>query len=187
MGEYYLDIETYSPGVKPDPVSEKIITIQYQKLSTRDGATEGDLQILTEWGFGSERSMLEAFKKVFLTGNDWDFIPIGVNLVGFDLLAILARLNFHFNLNIGLEFLRSKPSIDLKPVLVMKNHGNFSGYSDFLGKKESHKVKEWYELGKKTGDYQPIIDYVTREAHDFVQLYQTLKQEIPKIQWPTFT
>ncbi len=185
MAEYYLDIETLSPGLKPDPVAEKIITIQYQRLSTRDGAVEGNLQILSEWGFGSEKSMLETFRKIFLTGNDWDFIPIGINLYGFDLLAILTRMNYHFNLNLGIEFLRSKPAIDLKPVIVMKNYGMFSGYSALRGKKESHKVKDWYETGNKTGNYQPIIDYVTREANEFLQLYQTLKREIPKIQSPT--
>lgn len=181
MPEFYFDVETYSPGVKPDPLNEKIITIQYQRLSTKDGATEGDLQILTEWGLGSEKAMLDAFRKIFLTGNDWDFIPIGVNLYGFDLIAILTRLNYHFNLGLGLEFLRSRPAIDIKPVVVMMNYGKFSTYRNLLGKKESSKVKDWYETGNKTGNYQPIIDYVKQEAQSFIRLYQTLKRAIPQI------
>jgi hypothetical protein len=40
MPEYYLDIETYSPQVKPDPLKDKIITIQYQRLSTELGKPE---------------------------------------------------------------------------------------------------------------------------------------------------
>ena len=178
MGEYYLDIETYSTGVKPDPLSEKIITIQYQKLSTSDGGIESDLQVLTEWGFGSEREMLNAFRKVFLTERDFDFVPIGVNLYGFDLIAILARLNYHFHLGLGLEFFRSRPAIDLKPILVMKNYGKFSTYRDSLGtKKESSNVKDWYE----SRDYQRIIDYVRQESQNFIRLYQILKRAIPEI------
>jgi hypothetical protein len=180
MGEYYLDIETYSKGVKPDPTTEKIITIQYQKLSTLDGSTESGLQILTEWGFGSEKQMLDTFRKVFLTGRDFDFVPIGANLFGFDLVAICSRLNYHFNLGLGIEFLRSRPVIDIKPVLVMMNYGKFST-NDLLGKKDSPKVKDWYESGNKTGNYQPIIDYIRGEAGDFIQRYQILKREITKV------
>jgi hypothetical protein len=43
----------------------KIITIQYERLSTLNGRPEGELAILTEWKSHSERAMLENFRKVF--------------------------------------------------------------------------------------------------------------------------
>ena len=125
MGEYYLDIETYSPQDKPDPVNDKIIVIAYQKLSTREGNPEEDLQILTEWDCGSEKAMLDIFRGMFLTDYDFNFIPIGVNLYGFDLISILHRLNHHFDLNLGMDFFRTRPVIDVKPTLVMMNKGIF--------------------------------------------------------------
>jgi len=65
LTEYYFDMETYSPQERPDPANDKIITIQYQQLS-RDGGPDGDLQILTEWDCGSEKELLDRFRKNFL-------------------------------------------------------------------------------------------------------------------------
>ena len=64
MGEYYLDIETYSPLEKPNPLNDKIVSVAYQRLSTEQGLPEGDLTIITEWDFGSERAMLDEFRSV---------------------------------------------------------------------------------------------------------------------------
>ncbi len=176
--EYYLDIETYSPGEKPDPLSDRIISIAYQKLSTKDGYPEGRVQVLTEWGFGSEKTMLSAFKPIFITDNDFDFIPIGVNLYGFDLVAILRRLNHYFRLNLGMGFFRSRPVIDIKPILVIMNRGSFQGFERILSRKRNgSKVKQWYDMK----DYDKIIDYEKREARNFIRDYQTLKKKISRI------
>ena len=44
MAEYYFDIETYSPQERPDPSKDKIITVQFQRLSTKDGNPEGEIE-----------------------------------------------------------------------------------------------------------------------------------------------
>ncbi len=180
MPEYYFDIETYAPGPKPDPLTDKIITIQYQRLSSESGQPEGDLRILTEWEAGSEKAMLDAFKPIFITERDFDFIPIGENLYGYDLIVLVQRLNHHYNLSLGLSFFRNRPFIDLKPTLVMMNKGRFSGYGVLLGQKGTGAmVKGWYEAK----DYPKIVDYIKEEAQSFINAYQILKRELPRIKF----
>ena len=44
MAEYYFDIETYSPNEKPNPDTDKIITIQFQRIDLRTGKTNRGTQ-----------------------------------------------------------------------------------------------------------------------------------------------
>ena len=172
MVEYYLDIETYSPKEKPDPTQDKIITVQYERLS-RDGKPLEPLRILTEWDLGSEKALLEAFGKVFLTEDPFDFIPIGINLYGFDLLALISGFNRHFEPKIGFDLLRTRPVLDLKSVMVLACDGRFSGWTEIFGKQENNPVKGWYEAG--LSGHPQIMDYATREAQKFIRVYQYLK------------
>ncbi len=48
MAEYYFDIETYSPRDKPNPETDKIITIQFQRIDLRTGKPKEDLVILSK-------------------------------------------------------------------------------------------------------------------------------------------
>jgi hypothetical protein len=178
MGEYYLDVETYSLGEKPNVTEDKIITIQYQELSP-DGNPRGQLQILTEWDCGSEKALLEALAKVFLTENPWDFVPVGFNLIGFDLVSFLTRYNRHFGTNHSLNWFYDKPVLDIKPVLVLLEKGNFKGCGDIFGKRSKNPVKGWYESGDS--GRQQIIGYAVGEAARFIRVYQNLKWEIPQL------
>ena len=178
MTEYYLDIETYSPTGKPDLEQDKIITIQFQELSTREGHPQGELVIVSEWHSGSEEALLDEFRQRFLTGGSFDFIPIGLNLYGFDLILIIRRLNKYFNLQLGMDFFRTRPVIDIKPILVIMNGGMFKGYDRLLGKTESGAlIRKWYEERK----YDEIERYIREEADNFIKKYQTLKTQIPQI------
>jgi hypothetical protein len=180
LTEYYLDLETYSPTGKPNLEQDKIITIQFQELSTREGHPQGELVILSEWHSGSEEAVLAEFRKRFLTGRPFDFIPIGLNLYGFDLILIIRRLNKYFDLQLGIDFFRDRPVIDIKSILVIMNNGMFSGYQRILGKIESGTlIRDWYE--KK--DYDRIEKYVREEAGIFIKNYQILKAELPKIRF----
>jgi hypothetical protein len=178
LGEYYFDIETYSPELKPDPLKDKIIAIAYQRLRSMDGFPIEDLQILTEWECGDEKLLLGKFKEVFLTGRDFDFIPIGINLYGFDLISIIQKMNRYFGSNLDFQFLRDRPTLDVKPVLVIMNGGKFGDYQVPLrGKKEDSKIAEWYDAKQ----YQNIIRYIQVEADRFVRAYQILKKQLPEI------
>jgi len=177
LTEYYFDLETYSPEPKPDPVRDKIITIQFQELSTTDGRPRGDLEILTEWGLKSERALLREFRPRFFGQSDFDFVPIGVNLYGYDLICLFHRLNKHFHLKLGIDFLRTKPVIDIKPILVIKNQGEFRNYQRCLGGMNGHLVAHWYQ----EKEFNKIERYVRNEARNFIEKYQTLKSRIPGI------
>jgi len=180
MTEYYFDIETYSTTEKPDPVSDEIITIQYQPISSETGKPQGDLQILTTWDLGSEKQLLEKFRHVFLSGSDFNFIPVGVNLYGYDFLVLMDKFKKHLHIDIGFQFFRDRPTIDIKSILVMMNHGRLKGYSELLGKKQSGNViRQWYE----NKEYDKITAYIKDEAKNFLEKYQILKNEIPKIKF----
>jgi len=177
LTEYYFDLETYSPQERPDPTNDKIITIQFQKLS-RDGGPNGDLQILTEWDCGSEKELLDRFRKIFFFGSDFSFIPIGMNLYGFDLISLIYRLNHHFNLNLSVELFRNRPVIDIKSILIMMNDGQFKGYNSILGKKQPGNVVRTYYENK---DYDKIIEYIKDETANFIEKYQILRKQIPNL------
>jgi hypothetical protein len=178
MAEYYFDIETYSTTPKPNPLQDKVITIQYQRLGSATGRIEEDLQILTEKEYGSEEKLLEKFKEIFITDNNFDFIPIGVNLYGYDFIVLMNKFKQYFGQDLTIEFLRNRPVIDLKPTLVMMNGGKFVGYNQLLDKKQSGNViREFYEKG----DWNSILNYIKDEAKNFVEKYQIIKRELMNI------
>jgi hypothetical protein len=178
MVECYLDIETYSQGERPDIAQDKIITIQYRELWPMDGNPRGKFQILTEWDYGSEKALLEAFAKVFMTQNVWDFVPVGDNLHEFDIPTLLSRYNHHFGTSHGLDWLYRKPMLDIKPILVLMKR-SFKGCGDIFGKRSENPVKAWYESGVP-GRAQ-IVAYIEHEADRFILLYKNLKYELPRI------
>jgi len=170
-------METYSPQERPDLTNDKIITIQFQKLS-RIGKPDGDLQILTEWDCGSEKELLDRFRKIFFSGSDFSFIPVGMNLYGFDLVSLIYRLNHHFNLNLSVELFRNRPVIDIKTILIMMNDGQFKGYNSILGKKQlGNVIRTFYE----NKEYDKIIEYIKDETANFIKKYQILRKEIPNL------
>ncbi len=112
-----------------------------------------------------------------MTENPFDFIPIGFNLYGFDLLSLLSRFNHHFGMSLGLDWVRNKPVLDLKPVMIMMHDGRFTGWGELLGKPTINPVKGWYEVGA----HSEIINYVTQEERTFIRMYQNLKWTIPQL------
>jgi len=181
LTEYYFDIETvplelYRNVEKAgtDPSMAKIISIQYQHLDGRTGQPFGELQILKEWE-SSEKTIVEQFRQVYLTGIEWDFIPIGNNLL-FESRFMKHKLKQYCNAE-GLK-LGQRPMIDLKHTLVMANNGSFKGYDRLLGKSSlAANMAEWYY----SKNYSMIEQYITKEASDFIKAYAVLKRELPGI------
>lgn len=182
---YYLDIETVPypefmdyPGAKTDPSKAKIISIQYCPLHTRSGEPIGDIKILSDWRKNrSEKIILDLFRKIYLDGGCWSFVPVGNNLA-----YECEFLEYKYRLFYGLSGLKlaQRPMIDIKPILVIKNHGFFKGSSLCIGKTgEAKHMTEWYynkEFGK-------IETYILTETINFINAYQTLKAKIPEIKF----
>lgn len=102
----------------------------------------------------------------------------GEGMYDFDLIILLRRLNKYFNLQLGMNFFRDRPVIDIKPILVIMNGGMFKEYDRLLGKTESGAlIRKWYE----EKNYDEIERYIREEADNFIKKYQTLKRQIPQI------
>src|SRR3989344_7480866 len=116
MVEYYFDIETYSPGEKPNPETDKIVTIQFQRIDLRTGKPREELVILREWE-SSEEQVVKTFYNMFFEKNNsvWDFIPVGFNL-NFEWEFLISK----FEKYIGKRFTSKElhynhPHLDIKP------------------------------------------------------------------------
>ena len=184
MAEYYFDIETEGKN----PKLHRIVTIQFQKLDTETGKPLDKLEILKEWD-SSEDNILKEFLAISRFDSkdrheaEWSFVPIGENLIGFDLLFLRKRLKEVLGVRLPLGWLiRRKAFLDIKPVLIMWNKGYFKNYS--LAKFmpcSGDMIPKWYE----EKEFEKIIDYVKCEAETFFKAYQRLKEEIPKIKLET--
>ena len=178
MEANYFDIETYSPGEKPDPLTDKILTIQFQKIDLETGEPKGRLQILKEWEEGEEE-MLKFIHKWFFQRNPWNFIPLGFNL-NFEWKFLAAKFKEY-----GIDdkemgfYLENIPQIDLKVLAVLKK-GSFMGasLSSISDKQDDgHVIKEFYE----NKEYEKIVSYVEDETQSFFKLYKEVKENIDKL------
>ena len=179
MEGHYFDIETYSPGDKPNPETDKIITIQFQRIDLKTGKATGKLQILKEWEEGSEKKMLEFIHKWFFKQNPWRFIPVGFNL-NFEFKFLVSKFKEYGidNKELG-YYLENFPQIDLKSLAVIKK-GSFVGasLSSISDKRDDgHVIKEYYE----NKEYDKIIDYIEFETKSFIKLYQKVAKNIDNI------
>ncbi|MEM3556145.1 MAG: hypothetical protein QXF56_05485 [Candidatus Micrarchaeia archaeon] len=193
MAEYYFDIEigyegdSYENFIRGEgllhPNICKIITIQFQRLD-RNGEPEEPLRVLKEWEMGEEGIIREFTKflnpeKIYNTRKVWEFIPVGYNLM-FDLGMLRGRARRY-----GIEYdewciMNNLPRIDLKDICLGMNGFKFSGsgLDKFCGKPPNGElVPVWY-LNKQ---YGRIIEYVEREAEEFISLYYKLREALPKL------
>lgn len=165
MTEYYFDTET--TGF--DPLKCKIITIQWQRLSW-SGEPIGELNILKEWK-SSEEAILKEFLPNLRTTKPFDFIPVGKNLL-FDFLFLSKRAERYGLNGLDLQFWHDKPFLDIKPILIMINEGNFA-------REEFKAIPEIKEAHLVYGVY----DIITRLETDIMQdLKDTISQKIRRIE-----
>ena len=172
MAQYYFDTET--TGL--DPSLDKIITIQWQELSGLTGKPISSLHILEEWET-SEEAILREFLPCLRTENPFDFIMVGKNLL-FDFMFLSHRAKKHGLNGLNLRHFHKRVSLDIKPILIMINRGNFKGYDkvlDKIGELAEVKVYQLYEERK----YPEIIEYIRKEAEVLIRGYQILKKEMP--------
>ena len=131
MPEYYFDLET--TGLTP--LKDKIISVQYQQLTTETGAPLTELTILKEWE-SSEKMILETFLPFFIGDTPFSFLPIGQNTL-FDLWFLRYRAKSVLGRDLKVDYLfHEKPFLDLKPILIILNRGHFRAYGNIIRTKE---------------------------------------------------
>lgn len=175
MGYYYFDLETFSQGKKINEKRDRIITIQWQELNKK-GKPLGELNVLKEWELGEKQMVRKFFPKF----KPWEFIPIGMNLA-FERLFLREKAQKYLDKKITAKYFDYyMPSIDLQPLLVIINRGNFKGASlhNFSDKIENgEKIRDWYK-GK---EFEKIEEYIKNEARAVIKLYQKFCLLLPEI------
>ncbi len=160
----------------PRPGNCKIITAQYQLLK-EDGTSKGNLQIFKEWD-SSEETIIRKIATMINPQRKWEFIPVGHNIY-FDLSMLKERAAL-YGLNYSSWFIYNDlPSIDIKHICVGMNAFRLkdSGLDKFSGKETSGRdVPIWYH----DKEYGKIIDYIEKEAKEFIEFYIKLKQKLPE-------
>ena len=127
MVEYYFDTET--TGFNFD--KGEIRTFQWQRLNGFTGEPIGELSILKSWE-SSEEEIIKTFLQK-LRCKPFDFIFIGKNLL-FDFCLLNQRMK-HYDLGeLDLRWLYDRVWLDIKPILVILNKGNFIGYDKMIPK-----------------------------------------------------
>ena len=174
MVEHYFDIET--TGL--DPERDKIITIQTQRLVGRTGEPIDEVNILKEWE-SSEKEIIKKMMPLLTCENPFDFIIVGKNLL-FDFMFLNKRAEKYGLKGLDMRCFYNRASLDLKPILVMINDGNFKGYDKVLDKKGKLAnviVPKLYKEKK----YREIVKYIKEEAKTFTDAYQKLKKDMPSL------
>ena len=174
LPEYYFDIETYSHGLKPNPVDDKIITIQFQNIDLRSGKPKGDLIILKEWE-SSEADIIKEFHNRFFLNksNIFSFVPVGFNL-NFEWEVLIQKFEKYLKLKLTSKDLHyTIPHVDLKPIVVILNNGNFVGakLNNFTKKSSSGEIiKSLYE----SKNFYEIEKYIREENDAFLEFLQKI-------------
>jgi DNA polymerase elongation subunit (family B) len=181
MAEYYLDIETYSPGAKPNPDTDKIISIQFQRIDISTGISRGKLTILKEWE-SSEEEIVKKFYKMFFSEKSsvWDFIAVGFNL-NFEWEFLISKFNKYMGTKLTSKDMQyCRPHLDLKSIVVLLNHGSFKDAKlDKYTKKcqDGKCIKDFYE----NKQYENIEGYIKNETEAFIEFLQKIDKNIDKL------
>jgi hypothetical protein len=176
MPAYYFALEGYHAGEKPDPATDALISLQYQKIDLATGEPLEKLTILAAWE-SSEKDIVTLFYHQFLRPElpVTRFIPVGMHLdYAFEMLIAKCR---QYNLP-GVTSYRlyyQRPRFDLAPVIVLLNDGRFAGASvdAFSAKKsDADRINRWY-AGQ---GFKRIGQTLQDEAESFLKLLQYLSR-----------
>ena len=168
---FYFDQETTGD----DPAQDRIVTVQLHQLD-ENLEPVGPFQILAEWEWG-EKEIIQTILRKGLLQPGWDFVPVG-NRLRFDLTFLVERATkwnlFQWDMAALKYYFFTKPFLDLQPILILMNRGQFSGSSlhAFAEKDPGARIPALY----RKGAYEDIISYVTREHDAFIDLLRESKK-----------
>ncbi len=177
MPAYYFSIDGIRTGEKSDPATDRLVTLQYQKIDLTTGEPLDNLVILRVWESSEQEIVTTFYNQFFRPGTPVTrFIPVGLNLdYTYEMLVALFRkyglapLTSH-------ELWYQRPRFDLRPVIVLLNNGRFAGANldaFSLKKGEDRHMEKWYD--KK--EFGRIEHYVREEAARFLKVLQYPEQE----------
>jgi hypothetical protein len=168
---FYFDQETTGD----DPQQDRIVTVQYHQLD-ENLEPVGMFQIMTEWDWGEKQIIQMTLEKGILQPT-WDFVPVG-NRLRFDLTFLIERATKWNLIQWDMATLKyywfTKPVLDLQPVLILMNRGEFSGSSlhAFADKDPGARVPALY----RKGAYTDILGYVNQEHDAALELLRESKK-----------
>jgi hypothetical protein len=176
MPAYYFSIDGIKTGEKSDPATDRLITLQYQKIDLTTGEPLDVLVIWREWE-SSEKEIVNAFYNQFFRPGTpvTHFIPVGLNLdYPYEMLVALFR-KYGLSPLTSHELYYQRPRFDLRPIIVLLNNGRFAGASldaFSIKKGEDRHMEKWYD--KK--EFGRIEHYVREEAARFLKVLQYLSR-----------
>ncbi len=141
----------------------------------------GPLQIMAEWEWGEKQILQMALEKGILQPN-WDFVPVG-NRLRFDLTFLIERATKWDLIKWDAATLKyywyTKPILDLQPILILMNRGQFSGSSlhAFSDKDRGTRIPTLYHKGA----YADIIAYVAREQEAALGLLKDARKVLGEL------
>lgn len=174
MSQYYIHLET--TGFNKD--RDQIISISYQPIG-KDCKPSGDLTVLKEWE-SNEKQIVEEFHKTFYCAGNWNFIPIGYNLV-FELTFLWAKFK-KYNLSVIPldEFIYERPLVECKYSSIIGNNLSFrgTGLDVVSGKNDSGmNVSGWYKIG----DFKKVESCIIQETEIFMEFFKKLNGILQEI------
>jgi hypothetical protein len=176
MPAYYFAIEGHHAGEKPDPASDTLIAIQYQKIDLTTGEPLGALAILKAWE-SSEKEIVTTFYHQFFRQDlpVTHFIPVGMNLdYAYEMIIAKCR-KYNLPAITSHQLYYQRPRFDLGSVIILLNDGRFTGagLDTFSSKKsDAGRINKWYE----SNDFRKIEHALREEAETFLRLLQYLSR-----------
>ncbi|MCK9579774.1 MAG: hypothetical protein M0Q92_04905 [Methanoregula sp.] len=176
MPSYYFSIEGTRTGERSDPATDRLVTLQYQKIDLTTGEPHDVLVIHRAWESSEQEIVTSFYNQFFRPGTSvTQFIPVGLNLdYAYEMLLALFR-KYNLSPPTSYELYYQRPRFDLRPVVILLNNGRFAGASldaFSLKKGEDRHMEKWIE--KK--EYGRIEHYVREEATRFQKVLQYLSK-----------
>lgn len=169
MVYYYLDIETHSAGEKPNPETDKILTVTICAIDAETGKRLQDPVIMKSWEQGEE-SLVKSLAARMIGKNPFDFVPVGFGVL-FDLWFLRHKFKKYTEIDLGDKFYLERPYIDLKHVGVLANKGQFKGVKLAA---PGNPIKDWYE----SQNYPQIELYVLDKLERFLAAYEVWVEKL---------
>jgi hypothetical protein len=176
MPAYYLSLEGMKTGEKSDPATDRLVTLQFQKIDLTTGETLDVLVIHRVWESSEKEIVTMFYNQFFRPGTPvTHFIPVGLNLdYTYEMLIALFR-RYGLVPPTSYELYYQRPRFDLRPIIVLLNNGRFAGASldaFSIKKGEDRHMEKWYD--KK--EFGRIDHYIREEATRFLKVLQYLSK-----------